>query len=252
MCFLINCDVMNFTDFEKRIIKKISETKPEDASIFGDYIASEFFKSKQLALLLLHQYQSYNLFHEVKNISAIKVEYAKISQLLSLLQYLETNRYIDILPITPITSIDLFYEDKGDTMNIDSQQLRIYINQKDHSKYITLPQEPVNRTFLVENGEQIMEGVTFTKELYERFVHYFNSVIYPTSSLIELVKNNYVSEEENRFNISMKISKTALWIAILVAVLSPILSVLISNQWGVTKIDECQFEQILRALLNLN
>lgn len=64
---------MNFTDFEKRIIKKITETKPEDAFIFGDYITSEFFKPKQLALFLLHQYKSYNLFHKTKNISDIKL-----------------------------------------------------------------------------------------------------------------------------------------------------------------------------------
>lgn len=257
---------MNFTDFEKRIIKKISEINPEDASIFGDYIASEFFKSKQLALLLLHEYKSYNLFHKVDSKSSIRKEYSRISQLLSLLHYLEINRYIYILPVTlPKSNVDLFYEDKGDTMHIDAEDYRIYINQT-KDKYITIPHNFENKSFLLDAGNTVMQGFTFTKELYERFVHFFNSVIYPTSSLKELVKNNYVSENEHRFNLSMenaqkqleearqsvKMSKRALCIAILVAILSPILSVWISNQWGVVTIDECQFEQIIEALLNLN
>ena len=256
---------MNFTDFEKRIIKRISETKPENTFIFGDYISSEFFKSKQLALLLLYRNKSYNLFHKMGTISAIKEEYAKISQLLSLLHYLEINRYIDILPI-PLPDFDvyLFYEDKN-SINIDDKNYRIYID-KTMDRYITIPHDSEKESFLIDGGKSVMQGVTFTKELYERFVHFFNSVIYPTSSLIELVKNDYVSEEENRFNISMRnaqkqleearrsvtISKIALGIAISVAILSPILSVWISNQWGVVTIDECQFEQILNALLNLN
>lgn len=145
---------MNFTDFEKRIIKKITETKPEDAFIFG-YITSEFFKPKQLALFLLHQYKSYNLFHKTKNISDIKVEYARISQLLSLLQYLETNHYIDILPITPSSdSVDLFYKDKGNVY-IDKQNSRFYIDQTE-DRYITIPHGSEKESFLIDCGEPVM------------------------------------------------------------------------------------------------
>ncbi len=91
-------------------------------------------------------------------------------------------------------------------------------------------------------------------------------MIYPTSSLIELVKNYYLLEEENRFNISMrnaqkqleearhsvKILKVALGVAVSVAIFSPVLSLWISNQWGVVTIDECQFEQTLRVWFKLN
>lgn len=259
-----------FTEFEKKIIKLIASIQPEEQLRFGDIISHLIFRHNSFALFIIHSSKSYNLFTQPGNNAEAKRHYAQLAQLFALLDYLRENRYIILLPLAPVSECDIFYEDAGQKMNISGTS--IFINSEKPDLRIELSNDPNTQevqAFMMEGDDKILQGYTFTPELYTTFLHYLLSVIYPTTRLLDLTKNDFIPDEERHYQESIRIAyeqikkadeqievankqiRQATYslrlsiAAIIIAVVSPLSSVFISNQWGVSTINDGQFKELI-------
>lgn len=253
-----------FTEFEKEIINSIAATQPERQLRFGDIISPLIFGRNSCALFMIHSSKSYNLFTRPGNNAQAKSIYAKLAQLFALLDYLKENRYITLLPLSPTQECDIFYEDAGQNMNISNTS--IFINPTKPNLRIEISNNPATKevqAFIMEGNDKILQGYTFTPELYTTFLHYLLSVVYPTTRLIDLTKNNFIPDEERHYQESIRLAYDQInvankqirqathslrlsIVAIIIAILSPILTIFISNKWGVSTINKEQFEELIQ------
>lgn len=91
------------------------------------------------------------------------------------------------------------------------------------------------------NGELVRQGTPLCNDLGAKLAEYMSSCVYPTFNLQEFVRYGYRFSEQQ----SLRIGSISVIIAIIIACLSPVVTLLLSNIFGVTKLDKEQFEQII-------
>lgn len=101
---------------------------------------------------------------------------------------------------------------------------------------------------LSSNGNKLLVSSIGENMLYEKLYFWLTSSVFPTLSLNDYIKRGFVTEEKFIANQSLKISEKSLFLAFAVAVLTPIATLVISNLWGVTKVDSEQFD-ILKEIV---
>ena len=93
----------------------------------------------------------------------------------------------------------------------------------------------------------------------EKFEESLKSVIcnyvYPTTKLLELVKNDFAFGEELRYKTELKNTRRGLWIsliALFISIVSPFWMTCYNNKYAVTTIDSSQINKIVYAIQNLD
>lgn len=91
------------------------------------------------------------------------------------------------------------------------------------------------------NGKLVRQGTPLCNELGAKLAEYMLSCVYPTFNLQEFVRYGYRFSEQQ----SIRIGSISVIVAIIIACLSPMITLLLSNRLGVTKLNKEQFEQII-------
>ena len=60
--------------------------------------------------------------------------------------------------------------------------------------------------------------------LYDKFFHFFDSVVYPTISLRTFIKNGYLTDEQKNAKDALNVAHLGVWISLFVACISPFCS----------------------------
>lgn len=79
--------------------------------------------------------------------------------------------------------------------------------------------------------------------------------VYPTTKLLEFVKNDFAFGEELRYKTELKNTKRGLWIsliALFISIVSPFWMTCYNNKYAVTTIDSSQINKIVYAIQNLD
>ena len=166
-------------------------------------------------------------------------EYKLLTELFSYLRYMENEHIVYVQSITSKVSVLL--------NGVSDQKKNTVREEYDLGNNCALClNNNLPSIHCVARGVQ-MTNVNDVTSLRSDIEHYLQSYIYPTTSLSYFIKHDYLSESDYQTKRSVSISRVSIVVAIIIALCSPIVTLLISNKWGYVTINDNQFE-IIKAL----
>lgn len=222
---------------DKQIIRNISDIKENDIKTVGSIIA-HLFKTDESALLVCDRI--YILTAECADPTAILVLMAKI---MSLIDSLQNEGYMYLIP----NKENLFIQNGADSsVSIDTYGniscCRGNFIKKDCD--ISLEVEKI-----------LFMSIAVPEKLEEALKKVICNYVYPTTKLLELVKNDFAFGEELRYKTELKYTRGGLCIslfALFISIASPFWMTCYNNKYAVTTIDSSQINKIVYAIQNLD
>lgn len=229
-------------EINKKVIKAIAKQSINDYKKLGEVIAPFFFRSNECALLLNIQNKTVEVLSVTTTDENVVKFFYQLTELLSILHDLNNNHLIYVLPQEIDSTSEFYYQKKTDYSKslLDSA---IKINS---SNILKLMPDGTHSVF--EGSKQILKGYCYPSVLYDDLMYFFNSIVYPTSGLNLYIKHYFYPIELYETKRSNKISKISIIVAILIALLSPFVSVLLNNKYGVCKLNENQYKELIQLI----
>ena len=225
------------TEEIKDVISKILSYDIENPKLFGSLLADVIFKKQEAAIVMDNDEHCFLIQTSVRKYSEL---YQTITKLLSVLSYLETNGLIYRQSDDCKDKLTVFYEGSNDLkQKTDEYSYGLgngYKLQIENDKYQISTTD--NRIVLSECHN--------ISALYKELSYFLQSFIYPAAGLSEYVAHDYLSDNDYQSKKSLCVSRLSIWIAIGIACLSPIASLILGNRWGVTEIKESQYKQFIQ------
>ena len=225
-------------------IKAIAALEISNNQSLGDIHTPIYFKKDQYALFFNSENQTVELLISSKknNQDSVIRFFYQLTELLSILKELEANHLIYVLPQESTEPCILYYQDKQDFVltQVDSA---ISI-----SPSLCLQCNPDGSHIIRRNKQQILNGNELPSIVFNDLRYFFNAIVFPTAGLHQYIKNNYCTFELYQVKKANKFSKIGIIIAIAVAVISPILSVFISNKYGVSTLNGKQYNELIQSV----
>lgn len=221
----------------KIIIDKINKTQIKDAQMLGVEISEILFKENESALVI----DEGQVILICANAEKSKEKIAILCELFSLMQYMEANHIIyvvkqDIVNFVTFQNHANDFKEDGIPGEFDLGNSNRLIKQ--------------GGRYIVENNNGLakLNHNTDLSFLYDDCIHYFCSVILPTALMGEFISHNYMSTNDYHTKKSISIARNSMIISICVACLSPIASVIISNEYGYSSINKSQFDSLVKVV----
>ena len=210
--------------------------------MLGDIISDILFETNKLALYIdKDKDRFYILFPTVNNKAKEQDVILLLTELLTVLEDLKCNRLIYVTN----NAIDIkhFYYQSKEFFEKD-QRPNIYRIAKN----VTLSVPPGGELKLRENGRETMSGMPLDSQIGKPLAKFLTSRVLPTKSLKEYVKRGFLTKEEKYTRRSLKYSVISMVIAISIAVISPLLSVFVSNKYGIITLKQQQLDSLLNRM----
>ncbi|WP_195486173.1 hypothetical protein [Parabacteroides johnsonii] len=222
-------------------IKRINTNSALQGKSLGFICRDLLFPYNKRALVFDTEQQLYYILTNEENVeNDRRIITELLSELLNVLDFLLKEHLI------------YFIKDSSEDFKLYYQLVERVNNTQFEHKYdcdngIMLSVEDSIYT-LSSNGNKLLVSSIGENMLYEKLYFWLTSSVFPTLSLNDYIKRGFVTEEKFIANQSLKISEKSLFLAFAVAVLTPIATLVISNLWGVTKVDSEQFD-ILKEIV---
>lgn len=231
---------MKFSENEKALIKELVKYDNLSQSTIGKFLNDRIFTpDKGLVIMALAQPSSPNctiFFYDPKRFKNAGDLAYKVVESLLIFNKLEKMGLVTMLQF-PTLPRDVFFVGCREKGNISSKP-GIAVEFKDSSQYITRKCNWVDERGNIIYNSMKLEGSTLNT------LTLFNSIIWVSSELIELVEHDFQTEDYRRFKEQQKLT----WIAIGIAIVVPILISL----FGTTKINSAQLEQVTNKIESAN
>ena len=215
----------------KQIISAIANTKFSNEKVLGDLIAPILFKKGETAFCVLEDKSCYLLTRDNESEAIVKMKLNTLFELLSTLESLIKDKAIFLLPQE--LSLSLYYEGKS-YLEIGQDPTSAKINDRVVFDYS-------NEPFINCGGKIILTATPIADVLGNEILRYLSSIVLPTASLKEYVKRSCRTEGQH----ALHLSKVNMWVAVVVACLSPWLALFLNNKLGRTTINEEQINQVI-------
>ena len=164
-----------------------------------------------------------------------------LTEVLAVLQELEASHLLFISERDDVDEEMLFYSSK--TKFNTNQFEGVY----DIGNGLLLKKED-DAFAIVYNGSNILYGMALPDVLAKDVVRLFSSVVYPTEGLIRYIDRGYITEEQQRAKRANTISVIGVFIAIVVAISAPFVTIGWSNSHGKSTIVETQYDRLLDSI----
>ena len=96
-----------------------------------------------------------------------------------------------------------------------------------------------------ESPDEVVLSATDISFLFDRLCYYCFSHISATKELDKFIKHDYLSPQDFYSNRAICISVISIIVAVLIACVSPIIGVKVSNEWGKATLKECQYKRLV-------
>ena len=236
-----------FSPLEKQIVSALIGLKNPPENVFGMVMQPILFSKGKLALLVVNQGKNGMLLLPNRDLKTITTSMTEMVEFISLMEFLEKERLIYVQSFPMTCDVSLFYE--GSSIYLDIT--------RDECNNFSSTISPGESFVCNSNGYQVwqmgsvgLSTVCGVDDLCERLLHYLNAMIYPTETLRGLVRNDFLTDEELQCRAQLKearksvrISTIAFLLSICSIVVSPIVSVWVSNHYGYSTLSE---KQLLR------
>jgi hypothetical protein len=209
-----------FNDREKNIIKIFSQIDSDNMDLLSYHLKNDYFHKENNQALIVHKRERTAALYLKKkvfdNINLRKKEYFFFMELLALINYLKTHRYITIFPM---------YNESDEGLIVIRQSFDPWVDNKDilhfnkEGLHLSTSGEIVDK-----DGIVFYEGFTLTKEMYSLILENMEGVVVVSKELSDLYKNDFKSKEDRKFNKSQNIA----WFSIIVALIFGVVSLYFS------------------------
>ena len=219
------------------ILRKLNKKSPMSISIFGEFISREWFPQGHSALVLSTD-SVYIIGDSRENVEA---KFLQMTELLSLLRYMADNHIIYVLQQNQFADLTILYQDCND---LKRQQDGLHYEMGNgHQLYVN------GDLFEVHDGNNapILRYHLEVSALRTEIVNFLFAIVYPTAALEKFIEHDFLTETDYHNRVSVRLSRRSLWIAVFVATISPLLTLWLGNRWGVSHLDEQQYEGLVKT-----
>jgi hypothetical protein len=224
-------------DEDKQIIRNISNIKDNGIKTVGSLIA-HLFKTDESALLIYDKI--YILTAGNADSTVILVLMAKI---MSLIDSLQNEGYLYLIP----NKENLFIQNGADS----SVSIDTYGNISCCRGIFVIKDCDIS----LEVEKLLFISIAVPEKFEESLKRVICNYVYPTTKLLEFVKNDFAFGEELRYKTELKNTRRGLWIsliALFISIVSPFWMTCYNNKYAVTTIDSSQINKIVYAIQNLD
>lgn len=230
----------------KQIIKTITKLSITCQDKLGDIIAPILFESDTCAIFLSRTTKNVELLVPANEKEKHYEMFWLLTELISLLRELEIKHLIYVIRQTEDAFSEFYYQEKKDyKMTQINSEIKI-------NEMCVLRTEENGLHAIYKNGSRILLGIVGPSAIYGDLMYFLNSIVYPTSGLKKYIERGFKSEETYLSIRANIISKISILIAIFIAFISPFVSVWWSNRRGISRIDESQYERLIKVIKNCN
>lgn len=223
----------------KTIVDDLLKVDIQYPEVFGNLISKYLFKDGESALVINGQ-RTYLLVRKTATDSFVHSKILLLLELIAVFESLQKSH--DILVLNPVgDSISVYYDGKEQLTSIAHDIYKLSDNQ-------VLTLEIHNQISINKNSSPLLSKAIELTSLQTEFTKYMSSVILPTSGLRKFKENGYVDNEIFLNMRSLKVSRFSVIVAIILALLSPIISIVLSNAFSHSTIQESQFQQIVETI----
>ncbi len=214
--------IRKFNKREKKVIKKLAMLSFEEMDTFSYFLQCHFFTPKsKMAFIVFPKINQGILYIQntlFANNEKRKRIYFHFLELISLINYLENLRYISFFRFNDSIGGEMYLmgsEFKNPIM-IENQ---LFLNEEE---YFMCPDYSL--IYKKENNTVVYRSITIPEGIFEEFLEKYLGIFLVSEELRELVRNDFKTPEEIRFNKQ----RTIAWIGIGVSVLLGIISVFLA------------------------
>lgn len=236
-----------FSPLEKQIVSALIGLKNPPENVFGMVMQSILFSKGKLALLIVNQGKNGMLLLPNRDLKTITTSMTEMVEFISLMEFLEKERLIYVQSFPMTCDVSLFYEGSSIYLDITRDECNNFSSTISPGEIFV---RNSNGYQVWQMGSVVLSTVCGVDDLCERLLHYLNAMIYPTETLRGLVRNDFLTDEELQCRAQLKearksvrISTIAFLLSICSIVVSPIVSVWVSNHYGYSTLSE---KQLLR------
>lgn len=218
-------------DIDKEIIRSIDKVCQSNIGKISNVIAS-FFKENQSALLIhddIYLLTVDDMFSSKMFLSMVKI--------VSLIDSLQKNGYIYLIP-----NKESFFLQNGCDSSITIS------TQGEISCHLGIIERDSHDMIKLTTKGKSYRSVEISKEFRLALKQTICNFVYPSPKLHELIKNNFVFDEELRYKNELKYTKIGLGISIFALLLS--IGSEYNNKHAITTIDSIQIQKIENAILD--
>lgn len=219
----------------KKSVIKITKNSITSDKCLGDMLSDELFVDQ--AIYIDKEGRAFWLYSDE---SKKGVDGLIITELLAVLKDFEASHLLFVANKQIYDDI-LFFSNK--TKCVRSQFEGLY----DLGGGLQLQIQEENAV-IKKNGNEILSGTILPDVVAKDVVRYFLSVVYPTEGLIHYVERGFQTEEQYQAKRANTISIASVFVAILIAVSSPFLTIWWSNTHGRSTIIESQYNRLLDSI----
>ena len=227
---------MKFNENEKAIIEELVKYDNISQSTIGKFLDDRIFTpDKGIVIMALTHPSSPNctiLYYDPKRFKNAGNLAYKVIETLSIFNKLEKMGLVSIMQFPILDPVAFVGWNKEDISR--SSKPGVAVEFKKSRQHITL-----DLNWVDESGNVIYNNMKIEGSILNTLA-LFNSIIWVSPELKDLVKHKFQTEDYRRFKNQQKLT----WIAIGVAILMPILISL----FGTTKIDRSQLEQVTNKI----
>lgn len=225
----------------KLVIRCLTRVNYDDNVVFWRLVCPILFPRHKNALFV--DFTNNKGFIFAPSRSEASSSFKLMSALISVMSNLERDGLIYVSNYTEQSGVSLAY---GESIVLDSQPLPSRYESKNDGVIID---EESATSFSLRDGDSVMCSYELPKQLFLPLSRYLFSIIFPTNELDKYVSLGFMTEDKYHTKKALRISRVAIVIALLIGILTPIVSVIISNYWGVTTLNEEQLALIINAIV---
>ncbi|MBF1388010.1 hypothetical protein [Prevotella denticola] len=226
-------------EWDEKIIKIILDQGSNMIFTLGELL-KQYFNDKELALLILAPTRKvYTLYNTKCRRDEI---YSLLVKIISLIEAMEKEGLVYCLGKE---QNQIIYAPSDTSVGVGSDGTILTI---------TGGQIIIERNTVVlkdAQGDIILNGELVVEPILSKVIYYFNSVIYPSDSLYEFKKNNFVSLEILSYQKEVKAarcSRNLAWLALIISLFSPLGMTFFNNEFSKIEIQQGQYKTIIMRM----
>ncbi len=222
----------------KKAIKAFAQQGFDEVKPFGQSVAHILFTRGDRALLYINGHYSILL---PQNADATK-ELRTLTELLSYLRYMEQEHIIYVQNGEAQSNDFVFYS------GCDDMKKSTAIQGYELGDGVILKETVGNYQISTNGNSAVLSQMVNIDFITADVEKYLCGRLLPTAALQSFIDHGFRSENDYNNQQALKISRRSIFVALIIACMSPIVTLWMTNKWGVSTIEETQFSTLLEKI----
>lgn len=222
----------------KKIIKAFALQGFNEVKPFGQSVAHILFARDERALLHIDGHYSVLLKRDADATKELRT----LTELLSYLRYMEQEHIVYVQSGEKQSNDFVFYNDCEDMKKSSA------IQGYELGGGIALKETGGNYQISNSDNTTVLSQVVNIDFITEEVEKYLCGRLLPTAALQSFLDHGFLSENDYNNLQALEISRRSIIVALIIACLSPIATLWMTNKWGISTIEKTQYSTIIEKI----